>query len=285
MIRSVHFRNFKALRDYSVSLRAVNVLVGPNNAGKSTVIDAFRALSGALRFARRRVPGPVAGQSDHAMIGYEIPNSSVPITLENIHSEYEDLDTTVIFSLENGNKLILLFKPSGKCVLILEESGKVTRNTEDFAKNFPVVVSTIPTLGPFEENETYLDDETVTRWEGSRRSHRMFRNIWYRKRNDFDRFRKLVEATWPGMSIEPPEIADYQARKLIMFCREGRRDREISWAGFGFQVWLQFLTHLLRTEPRSTVVIDEPDIYLHPDLQHRVFRLLRDRFGVTAQLG
>ena len=32
-ITSVKFSNFKALRNYSVSLQRMNVLVGPNNSG------------------------------------------------------------------------------------------------------------------------------------------------------------------------------------------------------------------------------------------------------------
>lgn len=34
-ITSIRFRNYKAFRDYSISLNPFNVLVGPNNAGKS----------------------------------------------------------------------------------------------------------------------------------------------------------------------------------------------------------------------------------------------------------
>ena len=39
------------------------------------------------------------------------------------------------------------------------------------------------------------------------------------------------------------------------------------------------LTHLGRGNQSSTVVIDEPDIYLHPDLQRRLLRMVRERFG------
>ncbi|MGB7748437.1 MAG: AAA family ATPase [Verrucomicrobiia bacterium] len=38
-ITSIRFRNYKAFRDYSISLAPFNVLVGPNNAGKSTVLS------------------------------------------------------------------------------------------------------------------------------------------------------------------------------------------------------------------------------------------------------
>ena len=55
-ITSVTFRNFKALRDYSVSLHPMNVLVGPNNSGKSTILSAFRVLEQALRTANPSLP-------------------------------------------------------------------------------------------------------------------------------------------------------------------------------------------------------------------------------------
>ena len=50
-ITSIEFRNYKALKCYSLSLQPMNLLVGPNNCGKSTVIDAFKILSVALRRA------------------------------------------------------------------------------------------------------------------------------------------------------------------------------------------------------------------------------------------
>ncbi|HSU83606.1 MAG TPA: AAA family ATPase, partial [Thermoanaerobaculia bacterium] len=41
-ITSVEFRNFKAFSHFSISLQSLNILVGPNNCGKSTILGAFR---------------------------------------------------------------------------------------------------------------------------------------------------------------------------------------------------------------------------------------------------
>jgi predicted ATPase len=49
MIKSIHFQNFKALRDTTLPLGPFTLIVGPNGSGKSTVMQA-------LRFA----PGPSA---------------------------------------------------------------------------------------------------------------------------------------------------------------------------------------------------------------------------------
>jgi predicted ATP-dependent endonuclease of OLD family len=63
-----------------------------------------------------------------------------------------------------------------------------------------------------------------------------------------------------------------------MFCEEvdhgQRRLRKIYWAGFGFQIWIQFLTHLLLAKENALLVVDEPDIYLHPELQRKLYELL-----------
>ena len=61
-----------------------------------------------------------------------------------------------------------------------------------------------------------------------------------------------------------------------MFCPEERIPREIFWAGFGFQVWCQMLTHVIQSEGASLFLIDEPDIYLHADLQRQLLGLLQN---------
>jgi predicted ATPase len=45
MIRSIRVQNFKSLKDVSVNLRGRNILVGPNMAGKSNLIEVFRFLT------------------------------------------------------------------------------------------------------------------------------------------------------------------------------------------------------------------------------------------------
>lgn len=49
MLRSVRIRNFKCLRDITVPLGRLNVLIGPNAIGKSTVLQAI-AVGGNLAF-------------------------------------------------------------------------------------------------------------------------------------------------------------------------------------------------------------------------------------------
>ncbi|MFL5079222.1 MAG: AAA family ATPase [Microvirga sp.] len=63
---------------------------------------------------------------------------------------------------------------------------------------------------------------------------------------------------------------------FICFCPEDRIPSEIFWAGFGFQVWCQMLTHLIQSSDVALFLIDEPDIYLHSELQRQLLSLLRN---------
>jgi len=46
MIKSLHIKNFKSLRDVRLNLGALNIFIGTNASGKSNVFDALRVLQG-----------------------------------------------------------------------------------------------------------------------------------------------------------------------------------------------------------------------------------------------
>ncbi len=273
-ISSVKFKNFKALSDYSVSLAETNILVGANNAGKSTVISAFRILDVALRRARRlkaeRVPLP-DGKSG---FGHRIPEQQISVSLENVATNYNSEDSRIEFRLTNKNKLFLFFPNDGGCILYWESEGPLVTTPLKFKTAFPIVIQIVPVLGPLEHEEAYVSDETVKNALNTHRACRHFRNYWYYFNADWDRFSTMITATWPSMVMSKPEL-DIGSKKLRMFVAEERIDREVYWAGFGFQIWCQLLTHLSRADGASIVVIDEPEIYLHPDVQRQLLSILR----------
>lgn len=275
-ITSVRFWNFKALRDYSVSLQQMNILVGPNNCGKSTILSAFRVLEQAMRTARSRRATRVQTHTGSQTDGHIIPEPTVPIPMENVHSDYTDEDSRIEFRFSNKNKCFLFFPASGGCILYWDVIGKPIATSAAFRREFPIQVQVIPVLGPIEQEESVVTDETVRRASGTPRASRHFRNYWYKNPDGFEQFQALVEQTWPGMSIGRPERTSLLDSQLVMFCSENRRDRELYWAGLGFQVWCQLLTHVSRCSESDLLVVDEPEVYLHPDVQRQLLGILRD---------
>lgn len=145
-----------------------------------------------------------------------------------------------------------------------------------FKSRFDVQIGMVPTLGPVEHDEPLFQREAAREALLTHRASRNFRNIWHHYPDSFDDFRSLVQETWPGMDIERPEVDTTHEKPLLrMFCPEDRIPRELYWAGFGFQVWCQMLTFMVMNREASLFIVDEPDIYLHSDLQRQLVAILR----------
>lgn len=228
-ITSVKFSRYKAFQDFSVSLNEFNVLVGPNNAGKSTILSAFRILAEALRKARSRSPTLVQGPNGRSR-GYEVSLENLPIATENIFYNYlDDEPAKIDFRLSSGDHLILYFPELGVCNLICETSGKTITTANAFKNTFNLQIGIVPTLGPVDHNEQLFLKRAAEDALLTQRASRNFRNIWYHFPEKFDDFRQLIQESWPGMDIKKPEMVMNSGEKplLNMFCPEDRIDREI----------------------------------------------------------
>ncbi len=272
----ITFKNYKALKRFSVTLNEFNVLVGPNNAGKSTIVGAFRILSEGMRKAASKKAQHISSLTFNGM-GYHVPLEDLPIATENIFTNYDDSEPASIeFKLSSGNKLNLIFPGNNLCYMVCEPKGKSVSTPSEFKKAYNASVGFVPVLGPVEHNEQLYQKEAARLALLTHRASRNFRNIWYHYPDQFDQFRDLIKSTWPGMDIQMPEMdSSYDKPVLHMFCPEERYPREIYWAGFGFQVWCQMLTYIVRAKDDSLLIIDEPDIYLHSDLQRQLVEILR----------
>lgn len=275
-IKKVDFHHYKAFKSFTMNLTDFDVLVGPNNAGKSTVLGAFRILSEGIRKANSRKAERITGPTGLAW-GYSLDLDEIPVSLENVFHNYDEgQSATIKFSLDEGKSLVLFFPERGVCYLIPEGAG-ATNAPAIFKRNFPLKIGFVPVLGPVEHREGIYQKEAARRALLTHKASRNFRNIWYHYPEGFNEFRELIKSTWPGMDIQPPEmITDGDENFLAMFCPEESVPREIYWAGFGFQVWCQMLTFILQAKDATILIIDEPDIYLHSDLQRQLVSILRD---------
>jgi hypothetical protein len=280
MIQSVELINFRKFARFHLALRSGNILVGPNNAGKSSILDAFRILDACCRNARKRTPKLLDLGAEGVFDGYEVPESVLPFRLANTTYNYSDEDAVLIFHLSSKSKCLIRLHPHRLTRFYIDEvQGNRLTTSSRFLGCLAFNLVLVPTLSPLEADEPYVQDETVRRNAGTRLASRQLRNVWLREPDEaFESFKKDVEDAWTGVRLHKPEMVRGQPPIVTMFFSENRIDREVQWAGFGFQVWLQIQTHIRRGNASSILIIDEPDIYLHPDLQRRLLGGIRKRF-------
>lgn len=140
----------------------------------------------------------------------------------------------------------------------------------------------LPQISPLQTDEHLKSDPYIADHMFSDLSSRHFRNQLDRLPSEFGEFKRLAESTWPGLKVDPVEHRMQKKGTLLwMPIRDGDFVGEIGLMGHGLQMWLQMIWFVSRVPSKSIVVLDEPDVYMHPDLQRKLFRLVSSRFPQT----
>lgn len=263
------------------------MLIGPNNAGKSTIIEGLRAAASMLRLAgRRRGPTPMTHRNG-LFPSHTISTDSVLTQSENLRHEFHQDETWIELRLAGNHVLRAVWPPdetdNEPFFYVAAGSDVPVTSLRYIRENYPAPYI-IPVLGPIEQNEPVLTEDYVLQNRTTRLATRHFRNHLLILSNSYeddgttrlDSFYQFAHE-WlpPDIELEHPRTRPgKKGPEIDVYYSEGRGPKELAWAGDGLQVFLQVLLHIYLSEDASTLVLDEPDVFLHPDLQRRVVRLL-----------
>jgi hypothetical protein len=137
-----------------------------------------------------------------------------------------------------------------------------------------------PQVAPVLRREPVRQLETIQRGDGTYLAPQHFRNqlLWFHEH--YEEFCRLAEETWRDLQIK--DLVGGRERPqdpLQLLIRDGGFVGEVGLMGHGLQMWLQIVWFLARAPRDGTVVLDEPDVYMHPDLQRRLLELVRAQFA------
>jgi AAA domain, putative AbiEii toxin, Type IV TA system len=296
-LRSLKLVNYKGFENHTISLRRTNVLVGANNAGKTTALGALRLIFAMLPQARRVAPPEVGEVEGRQARGWPITGAAVEtsaFSYENIRYDFRPKETRIEVSTNTGARLVASWanienydpdepSPLGMYFVFPPDGGAIMPPRAIAQKLVPSV-AVVPPLTPLDDRESYVGDDTLRRHMTGRKASRYFRNALYRlNKEEWREFTSYVYERTPELA----NLFLYRAQSTVqddfdLFYTEERtrHEREIGWAGDGIQIWVQALFHLWRQRGSDVVILDEPDVFLHPDLQRRLARTL---FGTAQQ--
>lgn len=281
MIKSIHLFNYRCFENTTIQFKNISAIVGKNNAGKSSLIEALRMVAMSVRKCThttyRDLPKefgrPIREQ------GFRLEVEKLKIDLRGVVYRYEDVNAQVQAVFENNVKIYIYANKSYAYAVVYDKNGKCIRNRGMALKAIEFSVSILPQIGLIKENEKRLAIETVDKDKETYLSSRHFRNEIYNYKSDYwDEFVELAENTWSGLRINAIEYEPISDILALYIC-DTDFYAEIGLMGSGLQMWLQIMWFLARTKENVTVILDEPDVYMHPDLQRKLIRLVQRRYS------
>lgn len=301
MIRQVKLRYFKHFREETFDLSENIILAGPNNTGKTTLLQAIAIWSLALRkwLAER---GPESGSRASKRTGIPITRKDfTAIPLREMNLLWNDCSTALYrVELQKDQKL--------GTKRILEIGVKGARSDWELTFEFTYMSSELIYVRPSLPVESILESVKdiqvvhVPPFSGigaeETRYDRAYQDLLIGQGKPGDILRNLIlemyekkPEEWKNLCADVREIFGYEllspsyGDRPFIICEylQGITDKkkqkilpklDISCAGSGFLQVLMLLGFFY-ARPASILLLDEPDAHLHVILQKQIYDQIR----------
>lgn len=280
MIKSLRLINFRGFVDHTVEFAPFTLLTGQNNAGKTTIIEALRVISVAQSKTKNARYENAPSEFDQFVTGavFRFSLKTIDFDESNIHHNYRTNEPAIIkMTLTNNCKVTVYLgrDPADRyCQLQFAGGQKVHSRADGCSGQFHQVF-VMPPVGSLLANETARDKRYLRENINGYLSYRHIRNQMADMPSEFQRFKTELEKTWEGLQVRSLEYVHREdGSHYELEIRDGRYPAEVARLGSGLQAWIQTLWFLSRVNLGGIIVLDEPDVYLHADLQKKLIRLL-----------
>ena len=282
MLKKVHFKNYRCFENSEILFRRTAIVVGQNNAGKSTIVEALRILSAvAQKFKHANYVSPPKSLGLPIVTkGIKVNIDYLKIGLRSVVNQYKEDDGIFaeIVGYFDEKINIHIYLSSEFVFATIEVDQHPIRNIAAARKIPDIQLYIMPQIGLIREDERKLSPETVKTHMYTRLASRHFRNQLLLYKDHFEEFREIAQSSWPGLRItDLTYITGEDKIELLVY--DSDFAAEIGLMGSGLQMWLQMVWFISRCPSTGTIVLDEPDVYMHPDLQRRIFKIVQHKFN------
>lgn len=287
MLERLRLRNFRGFDDHVVPLRETTIIVGQNNAGKSTIVEALRLVSLVVSRLRRGgsqfvgVPDWLNHAEAHRGIQPALRGRGFEGHGRSTFHAYNPPPAIIDAYFTGGASVVVFVGPDGELHGVARDARRAAVGTGTAARDLPLTPIWIqPQVAPLLRDERILADATVRRGAGTYLTPLHFRNQLRLFDDSWGAFKALAEKTWPGLVVRDLRANELHPNEPIeLELRDTDFVGEVSLMGHGLQMWLQMIWFLSRAPADATVVLDEPDVYMHPDLQRRLLGIVHGRYA------
>jgi hypothetical protein len=296
MITKLTLRNFKSVDEQVYEFTSFDLLVGRNNCGKSTVLQALGIWQFCVDDFRR------SKRSGSKGIQIVLPNfTALPVPEFNLlwkdrtdrhwpavngtkKQEYILIGIDVEWRRSSGETDsfgVALRYHSSQTIYAIPNGG--WKKFHECEHHLPKIAY-VPPFSGLEPTEKWLDEAPMRQQVGKGQPGSVLRNLLLRvfrpdppdrlgagKRDLPPDWKELTETVkrWFSVEIHEPQYNPTRDVYIFVEYRQKDKDFDIIAGGSGFHQTLTLLAFLYGYKP-TTILLDEPDAHLHVNLQREI---------------
>lgn len=295
MLTKLVIRNFKLFEEAEIELGERVVFVGPNNAGKTTALQALALWSlGARRWHERRGSGKVPKEragvtiNRRELIGLPVPAANLLWRDLHVREGYREAGKprTRNILIEIAVDGIDFGKPWSADLefdYANEESlyCRSRLSSDGSRKDVPAAATELrlaylPPMSGLAANETRLDEGAIGVRIGEGRTAEVLRNLcWQAQQRDNEIWNQIVERMRAlfGVQLDDPDYIKERGEITMTFRTAAGIRLDLSACGRGQQQTLLLLAHMA-ANPGAVLLLDEPDAHLEVLRQRQIYDVL-----------
>ena len=288
LIHYLELENFKHFGDRQrIELDHPAVLIGPNNCGKTTAIQALALWSQAVR-TWFEAKGKSRPKERPATSLNRLNIVSVPVRRTRyfwhdavVRRGNRDVPLSIGVGVLHDNaveRVTMRFRNQGDELVYCVPDDATLHRPEVIATAAALNVELLYPMSGLETEEPILQPGRIDVLLGQGQTAQVLRNLCLLVFRDApDDWRRIAELMERLFSVRLDEPAETARGGIDLFYRQAnvREPLDVALAGRGLQQMLLLLAYL-HSHPRSVLLIDEPDAHLEILRQRQVYVLLRE---------
>lgn len=301
MFTKLEMRNFKRFSEAVVDLGQSVVLIGPNNMGKTTALQALALWDAGLRAwvseygTAGKIPKKRPGVTINRKELMALPIPSANLLWKNLHTRETTrtngkqrtdnvLIEIVVHGLSDGKEWNCGFEfyyaneESFYCRALHIGTGE---DTESMPVPEPAVshhIAYLPPMSGLSDQEFVKQPGEIGVLIGQGQTAQVLRNLCQNVNSTAGAsWQHVVEhiQTLFGVELRAPVLNPVRSEITLAYKDASGNELDISCSGRGLQQTLLLLAYLY-ANPQSALLLDEPDAHLEILRQRQIFNLLTD---------
>lgn len=306
-IESISVKRFKQLAEFQLDLKDTTVLIGANNAGKSSALQALHFAVSVAQTAKLVGEG-VNWASDKFQVSFnptQLLYSPVADVLSLAHGEQlqeppESQIEIKVTCMDGTSCTVSVRRGRNRNIAVVVAGKRLGDRLMDLANPFTIYA---PGLAGIAKEERYQSPGVVRRIVARGDANLVLRNVFLMlkdaetaqvrdraeqlaqgkiKQNEihlwkgpWQRFQEGMKKLFDEIAFEVKFDRDRDEHIEVFFSRPGRPRLPIDAAGTSILQASQILAYITLFQP-SVLILDEPDSHLHPNNQRALCNLILD---------